>query len=269
VTFYETVTAAIRDFATHGFDSADRLTKWQELLRKSAEQAGASSSRMEAMLNDALKAIYRRLVERGGILQRHPGVQRWTLAKFAPRLRAELDRRIMASSQLIRLNRQQAIEQTIRRFSGWASSVPAGGSKTTDKGEVKEDVRKALASLPFVERRVLIDQGHKFTASLNNILAVDGGAIAARWFSHWRQVNYDYRPDHKERDGQVYLVRNNWAQTRGLIKVGPAGYTDQITQPGEEVFCRCSYTYIYNLRDMPDEMLTAKGREELERVRVA
>jgi hypothetical protein len=47
------------------------------------------------------------------------------------------------------------------------------------------------------------------------------------------------------------------------VKPGPNGYTDAITQPGEEVFCRCFYEYIYALRDMPDDMITAKGKAKL------
>jgi hypothetical protein len=47
------------------------------------------------------------------------------------------------------------------------------------------------------------------------------------------------------------------------MKPGPDGYTDQITQPAEEVNCRCYYEYIYNLADLPDEMLTEKGRKDL------
>jgi hypothetical protein len=48
------------------------------------------------------------------------------------------------------------------------------------------------------------------------------------------------------------------------VKPGPAGYLDEITQPGEEVFCRCYVTYLYNLRSIPDYMLTQKGSKFLE-----
>ncbi|ECG8055094.1 hypothetical protein FM848_23300, partial [Salmonella enterica] len=43
------------------------------------------------------------------------------------------------------------------------------------------------------------------------------------------------------------------------------GYLDEITQPGEEVFCRCYLTYIYNVRSLPDEMKTEKWRKFTER----
>jgi hypothetical protein len=138
-----------------------------------------------------------------------------------------------------------------------------------DRNDTKHDIRKALASLPFEERRVAIDQGHKLISDINNLVALDGEAIAAEWHSKWRQRGYDYREDHKERDLLVYAVRGCWAVEKGLIKPGPAGYTDEITRPAEEPFCGCYYRYIYNLRDLPANMLTEKGKEALQAARVA
>jgi hypothetical protein len=64
-------------------------------------------------------------------------------------------------------------------------------------------------------------------------------------------------------------VRGCWAVEKGLIKPGPAGYTDEITRPAEEPFCGCYYRYLYNLRDLPANMLTEKGKEALQAARVA
>jgi hypothetical protein len=270
--FYSLLTDAINDFAEHGFDSQERLEFWVARLREAAIQTMTPPHILNRTLQDLMRSIYRMQIERGGILKYHAGINQFTLQKVAPRLRQELDRRIMASAGLIKLNRDQAIETTLRRFAGWATSIPAGGSDAVDRMETKGEIRKALASLPFTERRVAIDQGHKFTANLNNILATDGGAIALIWHSYWRQRGYRFRPDHKERDGQVYLLRDNWAQQAGLVKVGDAGYYDSVTSCGEEVFCRCYAQYLYSPRAIeraaPD-MLTAKGRADLERVKVA
>ena len=38
-------------------------------------------------------------------------------------------------------------------------------------------------------------------------------------------------------------------------------------QPAELPFCRCAYVYVYNLRDLSPEMLTAKGKAALAEVR--
>jgi hypothetical protein len=47
------------------------------------------------------------------------------------------------------------------------------------------------------------------------------------------------------------------------MKPSKAGYTDEITQPAEEVYCRCYYEYIYNLDALPAVMLTKKGQAAL------
>ena len=240
--FYSVLTAAINDLVESGFDSVERIEKWTRELRAAAERSMISPESLEQMLRDGLAAVYRRMVDQDGVLKFSPGIERFTLEKIKPTLRAELDRRIMASANLIRLNRAQAIDKTLQRFQGWATSIPKGGTDNAKKRETKENVRKSLASLPFEERRVLIDQGHKLTAAISEIVASDGGAIAGRWVSHFSQPGYNYREDHKERDfrvtGNVYLVRDSWAQRLGYVKpMGRAGYTDEITKPGEEVFC--------------------------------
>jgi len=224
---------------------------------------------MERQVKEHLETIFGRLVQKGSIARMHNGVQRFTLANIKPKLHDELTRRIMASSSLIKLNRTQMIEKTLQRFSGWASSLPAGGPAVIDRRKLKEELSKPVRSLPFVERRLLIDQGHKLNASISAVVARDGGAIAARWFSHFRESGYDYREDHRERDGKVYLLRNSWATKAGFVKPGPAGYADDITQPGEEISCRCKFVYQYHLRQLPEEMLTEKGREALKKARAA
>lgn len=262
--FYETVRDAVADLSEHGFDSVDRVDRWSEEIRRAARESLIPEHELEGQLRAALQAIYRREIERGGILRLHPGVPRFTLQQVAPRLHSELERRVAASAGLIKLNRARAMEQTHQRFAAWATSVPAGGSDTVERNAEAAKVRRSLGSLPFEERRVAIDQGHKFTSSLSAVVAEGGGAIAATWHSHWKQRGYDYREDHRERDLEVYLVRGSWAQEKGFVKPGPAGYTDDITAPGEEVYCRCYYTYLYSLGQLPSEMLTRLGRTALE-----
>src|SRR6185437_5793301 len=246
--FNDVLTAAVEDITEHGFDSEERVALWMQRLREALEQSMMPPAQLRDMLVDAMRAIYRRLIERGDILRHHPGISRYTLQNVAPHLRDELDRRILASASLIKLNRDEMVEKTLRRFAGWATSIPAGGSEVVERREVKSDVRKALANLPFVERRVMIDQGHKLTAALSETVAVGTGAIAGVWHSHWRQPGYNFREDHKERDQHIYLVRGSWAQEKDFVKVGPDGYTDAITKPSEEPFCRCFYTWLYSLR---------------------
>jgi len=262
-TFDETLAAAVNDLTENGFTSAERVIFWTNQLRRSAADAMKPVHEAEDALRRALGAIYKRLVERGQIARWHPGIGRFTLQRVAPYLRAELDKRILAATQLIKLNRAQAIDKTLQRFSGWSTSIPTGGTEAADKRDVKKDIAKSLKELPFQERRLHIDQGHKLTAAINETVAKGGGAIACIWRSNFRQANYDYREDHKERDGKVYLIRGSWAQEQGLVKPGFAGYFDEITSPGEEIFCKCYVVYVYTLRGLPEDMLTAKGKAAL------
>lgn len=268
MTLAETITAATNDFTTRGYVSPEQLAYWQARIREAAIGELVPPHELASVLNRSLAAIYGRLIDHGQVIKHHPGVSRFTIDKLRPHLRGELNKRIMASADLIKLNRDQAIEKTIQRFSGWATSIPAGGSDAVDKRETKALVQKSMKQLPFEERRVLTDQGHKLTASISDVIAKDGGAIAMVWHSNWRQRGYNYREDHKERDELTYAIKGSWAIERGLMKKGPAGYTDDITAPAEEPFCRCRGTYIYNLRSLPEIMITAKGKSELERVRL-
>lgn len=265
-TFFETITNAIRDFEENGFDSAERLQYWVDRIRRAAAESMTPESVLNETLTRALQGIYKKLIDDGQIIKAHSGVSRFTVDRLKPQLRAELDRRMMASRSLIKLNREQAVERCVQRLAGWASSIPAGGSRAVDVKDTKEHIRKAMTSLPFEERRCIIDQSAKFSASLNEIVAVDGGAIAMRWNIR-HSAGYKNRPDHKEREGKIYLLRSSWAKDKNLVKPGPAGYYDDITKVGEEVYCSCFATWLYALRDLPEEMLTKKGEEALAEAR--
>ena len=104
-TFYRVLTEVIAEMADTGFDSAERLAYWIKRIREAAAQSLTPPYVLERALNETLHGIYRAKIERAGILKHHPGVARFTLERVRPALRAELDRRMMASRELIRLNR--------------------------------------------------------------------------------------------------------------------------------------------------------------------
>ena len=267
--FFETVTDAINDTLEFGFESDERLQYWIDLIRQAAADEMIPDAELDAQLRRVLDATYDRLINKGSILNHHRGLDRFTLEQIKPALRAELERRILASAALVKLNREQAMAETIRRFTGWATSIPAGGTNVADRRGTKADIRKAITAMPFIERRVAIDQGHKLNAALSEIIAEDQGAIAAEWHSHWRQAGYNYRPDHKERDRVVYLMHDSWATRRRFVAPGPQGYYEDHERPGELVFCRCFVRWIYNLRDLPKDLLTDAGREALSAARAS
>jgi hypothetical protein len=268
--FYTVLKQAVSDLIEHGFDSTERVADWVRRLKAASRESLMPEHEMEEQLRKAFDGDYERLIGDFGILKYHPEVSRFTVERLKPQLRAEHDRRRIAARNLIKLNRTAMVEKIDQKFSGWASSIPPGGIREPGaRKKAKDQIRSPLKSLPFQERRVFIDQSHKFVANLNNIIATDAGAIAAEWHSRFRVPGYQYREDHKDRDGRIYAIRGNWAMDKGLMKVGSAGYLDQITQPSQEVSCRCWVTYVYSPRRLPDEMLTQKGRSELQRVAAA
>lgn len=251
VEFQRLIREAVRYFTTHGYTSERDLDLWAERIATAANETLLSPEEAGEQIARHLGAVYDRMV---GRLPRHlqqlhartavrmtPAMyfrRIETFPQLAVKMRRELDRRIAASADLIKIRRQEAMAATLRRFRGWASSVPPGGTPAPVGPQAKL-INKEFRKIRFETNRLQIDQGHKLNSSLNATMAEGTGAIAAMWHSNWRQISYRFRPEHKERDEQVYTIRPNWALDRGLMKAGPAGYTDQITQPGEEVFCRC------------------------------
>lgn len=260
--FNRLLSRLIKTIAERGFDSVALKGMMME-LRQAADRAFISEAELNARMAKGLGRYYAQAL-RGS---RHASVMQYTPERLAPKLLQELNRRIAANADLIKINREQAIEKTLQRFAGWATSVPPGGDPSLKLAVVKSHVAKPAAQLKYEVRRREIDQGHKLIQAVKSTIATENGAIAYRWHSHWRQPGYDYRPDHKERDGKVYGIKDSWAAKQGMINKG-AGWTDDMTQPAQEVYCQCDAVYLYALRDLPESMLTAKGKAELERVRI-
>ena len=268
-TFYTVVSEAIRDFAIHGFDSQDRLEHWMARLEAAMSDVFLPQHVVQRKLAEQLTRIFEKTVGRPGqIMRRHPGVSEFTIRQIAPRLRAELDRRILANVTLITLNRRRSREQALQRFAGWATSIPIGGSRAVDKTDEAEKVRRSIAGLSFVDRRATIDQGHKLVAAIHDIIGIDSGAIALIW-RHVKEgpPAYDSRPDHVARDGKIFVIRDNWAMKAGFMKLDGRQYYDEVPAVAQEINCRCWAEYLTNLRDLPPAMLTVAGKNELARVR--
>lgn len=267
LTYDQVLTAAMDEFTERGYQSVEQMAWWSDQLRRAAERSMKSMADVEQMVREAMTNVWRKQVENEGVLKTNPGVSRYTVEKLKPELRKELDKRIQASLDLIKVNRPQAVEKTIQRFQGWATSIPAGGSEALKRGEERAHLKKALASQSYDARRVTIDQSLKLASAINNTVAIGGGAIACIWQSHKYQENYRGRPDHNARDGKIYLLRSSWAMAKGYVKLGGHKYSDEITQAGEEINCRCKQVWLYSLRDLPPEMVTERGRAALEEAR--
>lgn len=260
---------ALREFAERGYRSEGDLHEWLMRLHHALEREMQTDAAIRKQIGNALDAIFHREVIRGGVQKRVPGVQRYTIDRVAPQLRAELDRRIYAGIDLIKLNRAAAVQKTLQRFAGWTTSVGPAGSfvKPRELREAANEIAKPVSQLRFEKRRVAIDQGHKLSASVAHVVAMGAGAIAGIWhdrgeFDH----GYDARPEHLARSGTLYLVRGSWALTEGLIaKRGVEYYDDLPDQAAQLPYCSCWVEWQTSPRALPDTLLTVKGREWLRR----
>lgn len=257
MTLQELIAEIVNEVQRNGYQSENQIADYIQRIRDAVKREFQSEFEVNNQLRRALELIYKRTATP------RAKVSRFTIESIKPELRKKVEQSVRASALLIKLNREEAITKSLRRLSGFVTSIPEGGGVVEDKVDLKAEILKPLKQLPFVERRVIIDQSHKLVSSLNNIVAEGGGAIAVIWHSHWRQSNYNYRQDHKDRDGVIYVIRGNWALEKGLIKLAGHAYYDTITQFAEEPFCRCYGQYLFNLNDLPMEMLTEKGKESL------
>ncbi len=254
---------AIAAMARNGYTSEAQVEAWAQKINRAAGDELPGDKEIDEETEAALRAVFERMIRRGGLIRRVPGVSTYDIGMIEPKFRAELDRRIRASADLIKLRKKETVAQTLARFRGWATSVPPGGSGGVDRLAARAQIAKPTAQYKFERRRVAIDQGHKLSANVAAIAALQSGAIAAIWHSHWRQPGYQYRREHKALDEKLFLIRGNWAQEKGWVKPAGHGYTDEIEAPAEKPYCSCYYQYINNPLDLPRDMLTAKGREAL------
>lgn len=259
--FRRLLAQAINDIAATGYVSPEQVAEWVTRLRNAAERELGSEEQIDADVARSLRAKFERFVDRGSVVERVPEVSRFNLTMIRPQLRAELDRRVFAATDLIKLNRREAVDRTASRLAGWITSIPPGGDATIDKLETRDAIGKSVAQFRYERRRVDIDQSHKLIANVTDIVARDAAAIAAVWHSHGEHdASYNARRDHLARAGKTYAIRNGWAYQQGLINKG-AGLTDEMTAAAQEPFCQCWLQYIVSPRRLPDEMLTRKGQE--------
>lgn len=254
------VLEAIERFAQTGYDSAPDLEQWLLLLHAALERELPTDWDLRESLSKTLHQIYAREVERLGVRRRVPGVNRYTLANIEPHLRAELDRRILAGVDLIKLNRRAAVDKTLRRFSGWVTSMPSGGGPAERVRDVAQEILKPTKQVRYEARRVATDQGHKLSAAVASVVALQEGAVAAIWHDRGEHDRgYNARPEHLARSGKLFLVRDSWAIEQGLIKRGALAYTDDFEAPAQLPYCSCYYEYVTSPGRLPSNLLTRRG----------
>lgn len=278
MSFFKIITEAINDMIKYGYDNAERIKKWRYLLRNAIMAFLIPEKQLRDEVEQALTNTYRKLTAPNGALEKKIAaakkqnsvtletpteIARFTVEQLTPSMREELDRRIVASANLIEYNREKMIAATLQRFEGWSTSIPKGGVKveTVERKKEKTAMKKTLANTRFEERRVIIDQTHKLTAAINDIVNRHEGAIAYKWRSNWRRAGYDYREDHKERDDKIYIIRGTEDDREGLLN--PVhGYYDEITAVAVEPYCSCYTVAYFNVYELPPEYQSKKYHDK-------
>ena len=112
-TFGRLLAEAIAELSSTGYVSPERVNEWVVKLRNAAEREFGPMERIDDDVRLRMEAVFKNLIDGGKIADYVPGISRLTIGMVKPGLRAELDRRILAAADLIKLNRKQAIEQTL------------------------------------------------------------------------------------------------------------------------------------------------------------
>ena len=258
----------IRKFATEGYSSELELQEWIAHLHLALDRELPSDKESKNMLTAVLGSVYARQLKRG-IFERIPGVSQYTIDRVAPYLRAELDRRIFASADLIRLRKRAVIDTTLQRFSGWVSSVPPEGTFDFSPRAISKRISTDVKQLKFEYRRVAIDQSHKMSANIAYTVAINEGAIGGIWHDRGEDDhNYDADPKHLARSGKWFLLRDSWAIEQGLVRRGSAPYYDSVDPVSQRPYCSCWMEWTTSPGGIPPELLTAKGRAWVSGVRL-
>ena len=133
-TLYAIITQAVKDISNNGYNNS-RMIFWTGKIREAIAQ---SSKFRTIKFPTILKNQFENIVKVNNLKKMHQDVPAYRLEQIKPSLRSELDKRILASADLIKLNRSAAVEKTIQRFSGWATSIPQTGSLVVDKNDTKD-----------------------------------------------------------------------------------------------------------------------------------
>src|ERR1043165_404970 len=100
LSFNDVLSRAIEDMVSNGFDSEERVADWMRKLRAAAQRSLVPEAELDQRLQDGLAKVSRKRVEGDATLPPPPGVEGFPYERLKPRLRTELDRRIMASANL-------------------------------------------------------------------------------------------------------------------------------------------------------------------------
>ena len=209
----------------------------------------------------AIKAKFKSQVDGMAVHKRH-NIAPYVIAALYYLLKDERDNRIQYTKTLADMRKDEAKETVMRRFAGWASSIPEGREIKASR-DIVSFISKPIKELPKHQKTIIDDQSKKMISNIDSIIAREAGAVGYYWHSNFRTPGYDYRENHKhlDLDGKFIILKSSWAYRDGYIRRGNEIYQDDIEQPGELPNCKCIAKYVYSISDVPKDCLTIKGLE--------
>ena len=277
------VASAITDIAVNGYNSEVNISRWLMQIQNALRNYTANLPTARSLVERSMTASFNQhFFDKKGnptpkFLQLNRGIDAFTLQHLKPKAQSKLQERIVQNAQLIVLDRDAAVADTLKRFQGWTIGQVSAKQLLT-KVQVKEQAKliiKPIGNAPstFIPRRRIIDQNMKMCASVNDLIADDGGALAMTWHQNWsanpRDKGTSEKTNHKQFNGKTYIRRESWAVKEGLLKSGDLPYLEDLgTMPAHEVYCGCTGSYDYSLtalyRIRPDAF-TQKGLAKIGR----
>lgn len=205
----------------------------------------------------------------------HKGITKTSLNDLKPKFREELDNRVKISFNLMKNQEEELKQKIASRFINWVS---------IDSKEVRGNTTSKQSLLNFLDfakengiaedhaKFILQDQTRKMIASLDDLVAKENNAIGGIWHNRqdrrvvgnpsgiYPHAESKAHGNHWEREGKFYIFKDSWAYQKGYVK-GELYDNLEDGGVGVAIGCRCRLEFIYDLRDVPYENLTKKGRE--------
>ena len=184
MSFQKLLREAAKHFTTSGYTSQSDINHWRVRLLTAAEQHLDPEGARETIRRTLGKAFFKAIGE-GRVAKRHGSVHKFTIDRLEPKLKDELERRMYAAQELLDGDKRATLERIHNRFLGLATAGANPGEAQAAASAIGKAARDSRAQ----ERMVAVDQTKKMVATLDEIIAKDGGF-------NWRLLGCDlgHRP---------------------------------------------------------------------------
>lgn len=255
--------------------SADLLEEAQGMIRNELAQYFLDQ-RKDLLVTNYLKKAYSDFYTKEGFKKTNEGISKLKLSDLRGDFKKELEKKITASFSLIKNKDNETKQKMASRFLNWLTidSEDVRG-KTTSKQSLLNflDFAKENDIAENHAKFILEDQTRKMIANFDSMIAEANGAIGGFWRNRgdkrvvgnpnglYPQGTPSHN-DHWERQGVFYIYKNGWAYKNGYVK---GELYENLEDGGVAVAigCRCRMENVYDLRDVPQEYLTKKGKEAI------